>query len=230
MKHNVEINYIDRKHFGTHIVRHKTDDPVYSPCTLARWLQRHDYVVWDTETTGLDEDSKIVSIGIVSKSGDVLVDSLINPGEHIPSDATGIHGVTDEMVAYAPTFAELYPQIRNALRGKVWVIYNKSYDIPRLEYECERYYLPVIKPLIDYKTSLRGFRDIGKEMTFCMMMAFAEKYGEWHDYFENYKWQSLTTAAKYYGIQIENAHNALADAKMTLELVRHMALDENKRR
>jgi exonuclease I len=60
------------------------------------------------------------------------------------------------------------------------------------------------------------------------MESFAEHYGQWHDYFQSYTWQRLSTATKYYRFKVSNAHNALADAISTLEVIRHMAFDEDK--
>lgn len=47
-----------------------------------------DAVVPDTETTGRDRESLIVELAVQKVSGDVLVDTLLNPGEPIPADAT----------------------------------------------------------------------------------------------------------------------------------------------
>jgi DNA polymerase III epsilon subunit-like protein len=48
------------------------------------------------------------------------------------------------------------------------------------------------------------------------MLQFAENYGEWNDYFESYKWQSLSTAARYYDYDFEQQeHNSLADVFAT---------------
>ena len=46
------------------------------------------------------------------------------------------------------------------------------------------------------------------------MLMFAEVYGEWNDYFQNYRWQKLGTAASYYGYEFK-AHDALEDVRAT---------------
>lgn len=49
------------------------------------------------------------------------------------------------------------------------------------------------------------------------MEEFAEIYGEWSEYYCNYKWKKLTTAASYYGYNFDNvAHDSLEDIKATL--------------
>lgn len=212
-------------------VRVDVECPPVGPCALSRWLmrQRGGYVVWDTETTGLEDDAKIVSIGAVDQDGQVLLDTLINPGVPIPPRATAIHGVTDAMVENAPTFAEAYPLIRRALHRRRWVIYNAGYDVPRLEYEIQRNYLPAVSPaLIEETTQFYGWWGTrARREVYCAMEMFAEVYGAWSEYHGSYTWQKLGTAAAQYGIEAGNAHNALADAQTTYQVLRHMALDED---
>src|SRR4029077_3866776 len=43
--------------------------------------------------------------------------SLVNPGQPIPPEATAIHGISDPMVASAPTFAQLVPTVVALLTG-----------------------------------------------------------------------------------------------------------------
>lgn len=224
------LNHVRRKRYDDiKIVRQIPNLAPNLPCQQMRWLCRQPdgFVVWDTETTGLDDDSKIVSIGIVDETGKVLLNTLINPGVPIPADATAIHGVTDDMVADAPTFAEVYPAIRQALQGRRWCIYNKAYDIPRLEYEVERHFLPTIQPKLNTVMSNYGFYQIDYRDTHCIMEAFAEFYGDFNDYFQSYTWKSLSVATSKLNIKAPNAHNALADALATLEVIKAMALNED---
>jgi DNA polymerase III epsilon subunit-like protein len=68
------------------------------------------YAILDTETTGLEYNSRIVEIAVTTADGEVLLDTLVNPGEPIPADATAIHKITDEMVANAPSLLRNPPQ------------------------------------------------------------------------------------------------------------------------
>jgi len=213
------------------VVTNAPDKAPPQPCARARWLLRQPdgFVVWDTETTGLDDDSAIVSIGAVDQDGAVLLDMLINPGRAIPRNATDIHGVTDDMVADAPTFEQAYPAIRQALHRRRWVIYNSEYDTARLRYECERAYLPRLDSLIVDETKQwykYNWRTEPSYENYCVMLEFAQHYGDFNDYFESYTWQSLDTAARYYRIR-RDGHHALGDAQTTLEVLRRMALDED---
>lgn len=203
---------------------HIEDEIPKKPCAWARWLLRTgDFVVWDTETTGLEDDSKIVSIAVVNQSGEILVDSLVNPGEQIPEEATWIHGITDEMVADAPTFEQLFPAIRRALINRRWVIYNSAYDTSRLVYECDRWNLLYPTPA----GFLWGIHQ--HDGVDCAMLKYARHWGDWHDYFGDYRWQKLTDAARQQGIKIGGAHHALLDALTTLKLVQWMAISEDRK-
>ena len=81
-------------------------DTAYARADAETWIAR-EFVVFDFETTGLYKP-RPVSLCIIDHAGAVLLETLINPDIPIPSDATAIHGVTDAMVAAAPTFAEIY--------------------------------------------------------------------------------------------------------------------------
>jgi Exonuclease len=84
--------------------------------------------VLDTETTGLD-DPRVVEVAVVdAATGEVLLDTLVNPGTPIPAVAQDVHGITDLMVADAPTFDRVWPQLLQATAGRVVLAYNAEFD------------------------------------------------------------------------------------------------------
>ena len=90
-------------------------------------VSSRNYVILDTETTGLDRGSEIVQIAIIEgKDGTVLLDTLVKPKYDIPVQASRIHGITAETVANAPTWDVVMPQVRSILEGRDVVIYNAS--------------------------------------------------------------------------------------------------------
>lgn len=61
------------------------------------------------------------------------------------------------------------------------------------------------------------------------MLEFAPIYGEWSDYFGDYKWQKLTTCTEYFEY-IYPPHDALADVRATLFAYKEIeALKEKKK-
>lgn len=86
-----------------------------------------DFVILDTETTGL-YDAEIIELSIIDKEGNVLFDSLFKPKHPIPDEVIEIHGIDNEMVAAAPTWAEKISEIKRILEGKTVIIYNTEFD------------------------------------------------------------------------------------------------------
>ena len=87
---------------------------------LARELAAHlvltrPLVCVDLETTGVwPRHDRIVQVATASIFPDGRVStwsSLVNPEQPIPAAALAIHGITDAMVASAPTFAQLAPTL-----------------------------------------------------------------------------------------------------------------------
>lgn len=163
---------------------------------------KSDFVVLDTETTGLGNDARVCEISIIDMSGDVLLDTLINPEIQIPADAIAIHGITNEMVKVAPTISSIFSDIQNFLSGKVLAVYNVEYDVRLLNQSLLS---------SEWDTSIHHF---------CVMQSYAEYYGHLNS-FGDYKWQRLTNACFQQGIDISVflAHRSLSDCQMTLALM-----------
>lgn len=164
--------------------------------------------ILDTETTGLDDRAEIVEISIINESGCVLLDTLVKPFRPIPIEATAIHGITNDMVATAPSWAAIHNQVAEIVANKPLVIYNADYDLRLMAQTAAQY----------------GRNPIEAE-TGCAMLAYAEFYGDWNEYKGSYRWQRLTNAAAQQGVVIDGqAHRALADVKMTLGVIKAMAV------
>jgi exodeoxyribonuclease X len=80
----------------------------------------------DLETTGLDADDEVVEVGAVDlyvDTGDIrnVASQIIRPCNSIPPDACAIHHITDDDVANAPSWSDVWPRIFNT-DGNVNVI------------------------------------------------------------------------------------------------------------
>src|SRR6185312_12550754 len=77
-------------------------------------------------------------VGVVRVTDGVLVDewsSLVNPERPIPSYIESFTGISNEMVAGAPRFAEIAGLVREKLRDAVFVAHNARFDYSFLRSE-----------------------------------------------------------------------------------------------
>lgn len=169
----------------------------------------NDFVILDTETTGLDERAEIVELCIIDKHGNTLFNSLIKPKGRIPRDAERIHGISNSDVKNADSWPIVYEDVKNLLESCSVAIYNAEYDTRIIKQTCNLHNLDMI-----------NFNPV------CVMLHYAKYWGEWNYSKGNYKWQKLTNAARQQGIEIKNAHRALGDCMMTLAVLNTMVKKE----
>ena len=161
----------------------------------------------DTETTGLDEASEIVEVCIIDADGASLVDTLVRPSGRIPPGATKIHGITDEMVADAPSWPEVWPAVESVIAGREVGIYNADYDLAMIRRCNARHQLQ------RREKNARGF---------CIMKLYARFAGDRKPNGE-FRWHRLEAAGEQCGIDLLNAHRARADTLLARALLHHMA-------
>lgn len=182
--------------------------PLSSLAALRAVVALENFVILDTETTGLN-DGEICQIAIIDHQGKTLLDQLVKPTRPIPFDAQRIHGIGNDQVKDAPGWGDVAPRVKDLLTGKDVIVYNAVYDRKMMHKSAE--YAGIEK--IDWKTLSPWY---------CAMEAYAEFYGEWNDYRQSFRWQKLSFAAQQCGVEVKNAHNALGDCLMTLGVVRYM--------
>ena len=125
--------------------------------------------------------------------------------DHQMDGAISIHGITNEDVAGAPSWAALYGEFYRLIENRVVVIYNEDFDVRLLAQTASRYRL-----------------DAPKIQSVCAMKLYARWYGEERS-MGKYQWQRLSDAAQQCGINVSGAHRAYADCLMTKGVAGHMA-------
>ena len=168
-----------------------------------RWarclLSGGEFVVLDSETTGLGNPIDFVEVGVLSSRGEPLFDSLIEPSCAIDPRASRLHGHTAENLTGERRFFEVYPDLLNVLWGKQVVVYNASYDRRVWDAAVGR---------LGARAALAGELAPWE----CAMRAFAAYVGE-RSRRGGYKSQKLPGGD----------HTALGDARATLRLIERMA-------
>lgn len=96
----------------------------------------------DLETTGTrPARDRITEIGVIEVERFEVVSewsTLVNPGVVVPAEIQALTGITQEMLAAAPRFAELAEDLYERLAGRVFVAHNARFDYGFLRREFDR--------------------------------------------------------------------------------------------
>jgi len=159
---------------------------------------------FDIESTGTDVvNDRIVELAMLKRMPDgsqLKKRWLMNPQRPIPKEVSAIHGITDEMVAQAPSFKDLAGEIAAFVEDSDLSGFNSNkFDIPMLAEEFER------------------ARQQGGEVDIDFRKRFSVDV---QNIFHRMEPRNLSAAPKFYcGQTLENAHTALADTEATHDVL-----------
>ncbi len=167
------------------------------------------FVVVDLEATGnrIDEGG-ITEIGAVKVIGGAEVEAfeqLVNPGRAIPPYVSKLTGINDSLVADAPRIEEVIGKFRDFAKGSVLVAHNASFDSILLNRESSR----LLGGPLGCPTLCTI--DIANEMI------------------PDLERTSLDALAVHFGLDMEARHRAMADARLTAQVLQRL-LDIAKER
>ncbi len=180
--------------------------------TFRRVLDLNNFVVLDTETTGLEYPAEICQIALLDFMGNEIFNQFVKTKRLIPSQATKIHGITNDMVASAPSWADTHQQIIDLISGKHVIVYNAVYDYKILSFT-------------DKVSGLSSINYSEIASFWCAMKFYSQYRGERDDYHGNYRWHRLGDACRYEGIPVVGDHDALGDCRLTYQLIRKVVSD-----
>ena len=154
------------------------------------------FAVVDIETTGgFPQQHGITEIAIVLMDGKEIegkFSTLVNPHQPIPPFIANMTGISDAMVAKAPSFETVAEKIYQLLQGRVFVAHNVNFDFSFVKHHLQTAGFHLQSPkLCTIRTSRKVFPGF-------------KKYG-------------LGNLTRELGIRIEDRHRAGGDAVATAQ-------------
>jgi DNA polymerase III subunit epsilon len=167
--------------------------------TAAEILNRpSEWVIVDTETTGVSGSDVVVDIAVISADGAVLLDTLVAlpPRKRISAEAASVHGITRDRLKSAPKWEDVRMRLDAAIAGRQCLAYNAPFD----------------SRLIKQTDTAHGVAG-GLIRWVDVMPVYNAFEAEWDPKRRKIKWQKLPGAQ----------HGALADCQAVLVLLHRVA-------
>jgi DNA polymerase-3 subunit epsilon len=156
-------------------------------------------VFLDLETTGGSPlRDRVTEVALVVMERGRVVDewqSLVNPGVPIPPDISAMTGITNRMVADAPSFAALADKLAARLGDAVLVAHNARFDHGFLKAEFGRLDMSLFLPTL---CTVRLSRALDPEL----------------------RGHGLDALIERYHLQGEDRHRAMGDTRLLVSLVK----------
>ncbi len=154
-----------------------------------------EYVVLDIETTGLSQHrDEIIELSALLVRDDEIVEEfnrLVKPEGEISPFISNLTGITQEMVANAPSISEAILEFDDFCAGKIILGHNITFDISFIDYNLQKHHGLAFSN--DYIDSLRVARILLPQLS-------------------NKK---LGTLANFFGFNTDGMHRGLKDCKVT---------------
>jgi DNA polymerase III subunit epsilon len=159
----------------------------------------------DLETTGLSAgDDRITEVGIVRVDDGAHASewsSLVNPECSIPPAIQALTGITNAMVARAPTFAQIADEVAARIDNCVFVAHNARFDYGFLKHEFARLRRAFSAPVLcTAKLSRRLYPEMGRH--------------------------NLDTIIERHALHAPERHRALGDARVLWQFVQNLYRDK----
>lgn len=154
------------------------------------------YAVVDLEATGTAIDSAIIQVGIVMIEDGRITETFatdVNPHQPLDEHIISLTGITDEQLALAPDFSQVAGQIYDLIKDAIFVAHNVKFDANLLAEQLFWEGYDLRQPRVDTVELSQVF------------FPTLERY-------------SLSQLAAALGIELEQAHTAIADAQATAEV------------
>ncbi|VYT62106.1 hypothetical protein [Clostridium tertium] len=167
------------------------------------------FIAFDVETTGLNSEyDRIIELGAVRFIDGKPTEefsTLVNPQINVPSAATKVNHITNQMLSTAPKENKVYPKLLDFLgeasqKKIIMCAHNASFDF--------RFLVSTLKRM-----------GIDASFAYVDTLSLSRKYIKG---LTNYK---QGTIEKYLGLANDNAHRAISDAKICGEILCNILLE-----
>lgn len=162
-------------------------------------ISKKQFVAFDLETTGLSEhDDEIIEIGAVRVVNGEIVEEfsqLINPGCPVPTAASNVNHITDDMLQDKPKIYEVLPSFLSFVGNDVLAAHNAAFDAKFLAQACMKNKFKAPTEFFDTMLLSR--------------------------YYPKAQNRKLVTLIACAGIENDEAHRALGDARAVAKLIIH---------
>jgi DNA polymerase-3 subunit epsilon len=173
-------------------------------------IEECSFAVLDVETTGTRprDDDRVTDVAVVLVHGErreLVFESLVDPGRHIPPWITTMTGISDATVAGAPSFDGIADPLLQALGGRVFTAHNARFDWGFVSAEFSR---------------TRGLALVGPRL--CTVRLARALLPELPS-------RGLDPLMQHFGIENQARHRAAGDALATAELLGRLILMARER-
>lgn len=169
----------------------------------AQQMLEKNFILFDTETTGIGAEDEIVELGLVDCKGNVLYDGMFRPERAMSVAASRVSGITDSMLVRAPRFVDEFQKIVSIMDGAGVIAFNEPFDEKMFYQTAQRYGL-------DTSVLDRIF-----SKAYCAQQLYDQYIG--------YNKTKLELACETEGIVQVQTHRATDDCVMTLALLQKIA-------
>lgn len=193
------------------LIEENRNDALYKLKQHQQELKNKRVLCLDIEATDIstNPEADVIQISICDLEGNEVLNQLINPGYDIPENEK--HNITTDMVQNAPLFAHCWDQIHQTLQAAdVILAYSTESDFAYLENSAK-------KKLLDFELDYNKWLDVAelsKELIGAM---------RWHSEKMYWFWKTPKLTVAYEKVLDKpfpgDAHDALADARATAELM-----------
>lgn len=177
--------------------------PVPVPTPAKSSEQGQGILFLEYESTGRGKNTEICEIAVVDQDKNVLFYSLVKPTKRITPDSTKAHGITNDDVGLAPSFADIWQSLTRVIGRKTLAFYNAEQTKRVLRQSCGMAF--------DSEIPKHFYTLFPHNKVVCLQRMYAQFYGEYSKVTRDYELWNINYACTQQGIVWRDVPNKRAD-------------------